>query len=86
VSGDTGLMHLAYGVGTPTVSLFGAGIQEKWAPPGVNHLTINKHVPCSPCTKFGYTPSCPYGVRCLGEVTVEEVRESVLDLLEHSRI
>jgi lipopolysaccharide heptosyltransferase II len=85
VSGDTGLMHLAYGVGTPTVSLFGAGIQEKWAPPGVNHLTINKHVTCSPCTKFGYTPSCPYGVRCLGEISVEEVRESVLDLLSRSR-
>jgi lipopolysaccharide heptosyltransferase II len=86
VSGDTGLMHVAYGVGTPTVSLFGAGIQEKWAPPGVNHRTINKHVPCSPCTKFGYTPSCPYGVRCLGEITVEEVRESALDLLKHSRL
>jgi len=86
VSGDTGLMHVAYGVSTPTVSLFGAGIQEKWAPPGVNHVAINKHVQCSPCTKFGYTPSCPYGVRCLGEITVEEVRQSVLDLLQRSHV
>lgn len=81
VTGDTGLMHVAYGVGTPTVSLFGAGIEEKWAPPGEGHIAINRNMPCSPCTKFGYTPRCPYQVRCLHEITVEEVKESVLELL-----
>ncbi|HML95537.1 MAG TPA: glycosyltransferase family 9 protein [Thermodesulfobacteriota bacterium] len=81
VSGDTGLMHIAYGAGTPTVSLFGAGIEEKWAPRGHRHAVINKRLPCSPCTEFGYTPPCPYGVRCLREISVEEVKESVLDLL-----
>lgn len=86
VTGDTGLMHVAYGVGTPTVSLFGAGIQGKWAPPGDNHIAINKRVPCSPCTKFGYTPRCPYDVRCLSEITVEEVKESVLGLLSRSSL
>ncbi|MEQ9619262.1 MAG: glycosyltransferase family 9 protein [Deltaproteobacteria bacterium] len=86
VTGDTGLMHVAYGVGTPTVSLFGAGIQGKWAPPGDNHIAINKRVPCSPCTKFGYTPPCPYHVRCLSEITVEEVRESVIELLSYSPV
>lgn len=73
ISGDSGLMHIAYGVGTPTVALFGAGIEEKWAPRGKSHVAINKHLTCSPCTKFGYTPSCPYGVKCLSEITVEEV-------------
>jgi ADP-heptose:LPS heptosyltransferase len=80
-TGDTGLMHIAYGVGTPTVSLFGAGIQKKWAPIGENHIAINKNLSCSPCTKFGYTPRCPYGVKCLSEITVEEVKEAVLKLL-----
>lgn len=84
VSGDTGLMHVAYGVGTPTVSLFGAGIQRKWAPAGGDHIAINKNVPCSPCTKFGYTPKCPYDVRCLSGITVEEVKESVVTLLARS--
>lgn len=84
ISGDTGLMHIAYGAGTPTVSLFGAGIQEKWAPRGDDHIVINRNVPCSPCTKFGYTPSCPYGVRCLAEIGVEEVKESALDLLRRT--
>jgi len=81
VSGDTGLMHIAYGAGTPTVSLFGAGIEEKWAPRGSRSVVINKRLSCSPCTEFGYTPPCPYGVRCLREISVDEVKESVLDLL-----
>ncbi len=81
ISGDTGLMHIACGVGTRTLSLFGAGIQNKWAPLGDDHVAINKNEPCSPCTRFGYTPKCPYGVRCLTEISVEEVRESAMQLL-----
>ncbi|HEY7536136.1 MAG TPA: glycosyltransferase family 9 protein [Thermodesulfobacteriota bacterium] len=85
LSGDTGILHLAYGVGTPTVSLFGAGIQKKWAPIGKHHIVINKNLFCSPCTKFGYTPSCPYEVRCLKEITVDEVRDSALGLLSQCK-
>ncbi len=81
VSTDTGLMHIAYGVGTPTVSLFGAGIQKKWAPIGNSNIALNKHLPCSPCTRFGYTPKCPYEVRCLGDISVEEVKGAVLELV-----
>jgi lipopolysaccharide heptosyltransferase II len=81
VSSDTGLMHIAYGVGTPTVSLFGAGIQKKWAPIGNNNIALNKHLACSPCTRFGYTPKCPYDVRCLSDISVEEVKGAVLGLI-----
>ena len=81
VSADTGLMHIAYGVGTPTVSLFGAGIEQKWAPQGRKHIAINKNLSCSPCTKFGYTPKCPYSVKCLKDINVKEVKESVLNVL-----
>lgn len=81
VSSDTGLMHIAYGVGTPTVSLFGAGIQEKWAPIGDRNVVLNKHLPCSPCTRFGYTPKCPYAVRCLSDISVEEVKDAVLEMV-----
>ncbi len=84
ISADTGLMHIAYGVGTPTLSLFGAGIQKKWAPRGDNHIAINRNEPCSPCTRFGYTPKCPYGVRCLTGISVEVVKESAMGLLARS--
>lgn len=77
LTGDTGLLHIAFGLGTPTVSLFGAGIQEKWAPRGESHQVINKNLECSPCTRFGYTPKCPYSIRCLTSITAEEVIDSM---------
>ncbi len=81
ITGDSGLMHVAYGVGTPTVSLFGSGIEKKWAPRGKRHIVINKHLFCSPCTKFGYTPRCPFGIACMRQITVDEVREAALKIL-----
>jgi ADP-heptose:LPS heptosyltransferase len=84
VSGDTGIMHIAYGLGIPTVSLFGPGIEDKWAPRGENHIVINKRLSCSPCTKFGHTPPCPKDAECMKMITVDEVEESVLKLLLQS--
>jgi heptosyltransferase-3 len=34
IANDTGLMHLSYVMGTPTLALFGAGNPKKWAPIG----------------------------------------------------
>ncbi len=82
VSSDTGLMHMAYGKGVRTVSLFGAGNQKKWAPVGEKHIVINKSRFCSPCTSFGYTPKCRYDVRCLRDITVDEVYEACIKLLD----
>ena len=81
ISADSGLMHIACGVGTKTVSLFGAGIQEKWAPQGIASQVLNKNLSCSPCTSFGYTPNCPYNVRCLSEINVDEVFSKVMNSL-----
>lgn len=82
ITADSGLLHLAVGVGTPTVSLFGSGIENKWSPRGKRHRVINKHLPCSPCTRFGYTPGCKLSVRCMSYITVEEVYEMAVKLLE----
>ncbi|MCG6553136.1 MAG: glycosyltransferase family 9 protein [Candidatus Magnetominusculus sp. LBB02] len=80
LSADSGILHIAYACGTKTVSLFGAGRQKKWAPVGNRHRIINKRLPCSPCTKFGYTPPCN-SVKCLTQITVDEVVSEVRDLL-----
>lgn len=82
ITADSGLLHLAVAVGTPTVSLFGSGIEKKWAPRGKRHRVINKHLACSPCTKFGYTPRCKLSVKCMSSITVEEVYEMAVKLLE----
>ena len=82
VSGDSGVLHLAVGLGRPTVSLFGPGIAEKWAPRGERHIVLNRHFPCSPCTRFGYTPPCPINARCLSEISPNEVVHAVDTLLQ----
>lgn len=77
VSGDSGILHIAVGLGRPTVSLFGSGIAAKWAPRGPRHIVLNKHLPCSPCTRFGTTPPCPHDNRCMREITVNEVTKAI---------
>jgi ADP-heptose:LPS heptosyltransferase len=64
------------------LSLFGPGIQKKWAPRGQGHVVINKNLDCSPCTKFGYTPRCKKNAECMKRITVDEVVEKALELLE----
>jgi len=81
VTADSGLMHVAFAVGTPTVSLFGSGIEKKWAPPGKNHIVINKGLDCSPCTRYGYTPRCPRNVECLEAISPEEVLDALDGIL-----
>ena len=84
LSSDTGILHLAYALGRPTLSLFGPGIIEKWAPKSEKHLVITKNLPCSPCTKFGYTPSCPNNLICMKGITVREIKEGISHLLKLS--
>jgi ADP-heptose:LPS heptosyltransferase len=81
LSGDSGVLHIAVGLGVPTVSLFGPGRAKKWAPQGGRHIVINKGFSCSPCTIFGKTHSCLINVQCMREITVDEVVNSIMELL-----
>ncbi|CAN5853584.1 N/A [soil metagenome] len=52
VSNDSGPMHLAAAVGTPTISLWGAGDPAITAPLGRSHELIRRaELPCVPCVK-----------------------------------
>jgi lipopolysaccharide heptosyltransferase II len=86
VSGDSGILHIGVGLGKPTVSLFGPGIAAKWAPRDEQHIVLNKNLSCSPCTRFGNTPTCPHNARCLSEITVDEVVKAVETLLKRLNI
>jgi ADP-heptose:LPS heptosyltransferase len=81
LSGDSGMLHVAVGLGKSTVSLFGAGIAAKWAPKGPCHIVVDHRLSCSPCTRFGYTPRCVKGVQCLQLIGVTEVLMAVNTLL-----
>ncbi len=85
ICADSGLLHLAVGIGIPTLSLFGSGIEKKWAPRGKRNIVLNKHLPCSPCTRFGYTPQCKRGIACLNLISTDEVLKSAYRLLESNR-
>ena len=84
ISTDSGILHLGVLANTPTISLFGSGIAAKWAPRGEKHKVINKHLECSPCTKFGTTPPCPNKKACMLQITPEDIINNVNHLkLDH---
>jgi lipopolysaccharide heptosyltransferase II len=82
ITGDSGIMHIGYGLGKKIVALFGPGRAKKWAPRGPNCVVINKHLTCSPCTTFGYTPRCRINAECMKKITVEEVFAASMTLLQ----
>jgi len=81
VTGDSGVLHIAAELKVPTVSLFGPGIEKKWAPRDARHLVLNKQLDCSPCTRFGSTPKCRIGARCLALITVADVVNAIRRIL-----
>jgi len=86
VTADSGLMHIAYGLGTRIVALFGPSNLKKWAPKGDRSITINNNVQCSPCSKFGYTPKCKINVLCMSAISIAEVFEASMSLLGNSKL
>jgi ADP-heptose:LPS heptosyltransferase len=53
ICNDTGPMHLAAAVGTPTVSVFGPTDPRRKAPRGDNHLWVWRPVECTRAEVYG---------------------------------
>jgi predicted lipopolysaccharide heptosyltransferase III len=79
ITADTGTLHIAAAVGTPTISLFGPSSSLIWAPRGETHHVIRKEWACVPCRKKGCQGSG--SSRCLDELTVQEVKDVIIDRL-----
>jgi len=82
VSGDSGIMHIASALGIRVLALFGPSNSTKWAPWLERSAIISHQISCSPCSRFGYTPMCKYDLTCMKRITVNEVVEQALSLLE----
>ncbi len=78
LTNDTGPMHIASAVGTPTVALFGPGNHIKFQPLGELHTLIRYDVPCSPCKQF--TDKCKNNI-CMKQITVDEVWDAIKNIL-----
>jgi len=76
---DSGAVHIAAAVGTPTVSVFGPSNYQEWAPRGEKHKVVLGKGDCVPCGKKGCNHS-GYS-RCLVELspyTIVGVVEEIL--------
>jgi ADP-heptose:LPS heptosyltransferase len=69
ISGDTGPLHFAAGLGVPTVSLFGASSVTLWGPLGPKHQILQG----SPCRCGGNTGVCLAPQHCMAAISPDEV-------------
>lgn len=73
---DSGPMHIAAAVGTPTVALFGPTDPVRHRPYGVGHTVVEKSVSCRPCYKRTcHRRDTPH--LCMQEIRADEVVKAV---------
>ncbi len=79
LSGDTGVMHMATGVNTPVIALFGPTVRAfGFFPYSRKAVVLERDLDCRPCTAWG-TERCPLGHhRCLRDIPAAEVEEVVM--------
>ena len=80
ISNDSGLLHVAAALGTPTVGIFGPTSPWHWAPLNPLAATVEtaSTLECRPCHK----PTCRYGHhRCMREIPPERVVAAALAAL-----
>ena len=82
VSGDTGPLHIATAVGTPTVSLFGPTDPDRNGPYSAKDVVVSRFDGCG----CHYDRRCHEATWCLGEVTVAEVCAAVQRRLQVSHV
>jgi len=78
VTNDSGLMHVAAGLETPTISIFGSTDHIATGPFSDKAIVIRKEMACSPCLQS----ECPRKhLRCLEEISSQEVYAEVAKVL-----
>jgi len=82
ITNDNGFMHLAEAMGVPILAIFGPSDYRKWGPYGRKNVIISKNFPCSPCNILGSMPKCKNGLKCMKEISVEEVLLGMEKLLK----
>ncbi|MGO9379845.1 MAG: lipopolysaccharide heptosyltransferase II [Dissulfurispiraceae bacterium] len=76
ITNDSGPMHIAAACGIPVVALFGPTNPNRTGPYGRNNVIIRSAVQCAPC----YKKRCK-DLRCMKEISVEQVYEAVREIL-----
>ena len=71
ISGDTGPLHFAAGLGVPTISLYGPSSPGRWAPIGPRHQTLAG----ASCSCSGHSAVCQGRIHCMTAISPEQVWE-----------
>lgn len=91
LSGDTGLMHMAAAVGTPTVSIFGPTSAMRRAPTHNGGIAVCPTTNCHPCFRGAWTscdcirsipPACVIAAvdQCLTKIIATKSNRRAMDL------
>jgi len=77
ISGDTGPLHFAAGLGVPTISLFGPTSPARWAPVGKRHQILTGGV----CGCDGNSAVCTAARHCLAEISPPKVLDALANVM-----
>jgi heptosyltransferase-1 len=80
VGGDTGPVHIAAAVGTPTVSLYRVTDAARNGPRGTRHIRLQVPLDCSPCLR----KQCERDTECASGITLPRVLVAINALLENN--
>ncbi len=80
ISGDTGPLHFAAGLGIPTLSLFAATDACRWAPLGAQHRCLTG----GGCHCSGHAHVCIHATPCMRTLKVESAWDALQRLLQTS--
>jgi heptosyltransferase I len=82
VGGDTGPVHLAAAVGTPTVSFYRATDARRNGPLGDQHVLIQSPLNCRSCLR----KECDRDHECRGSITPEAIMKGIEGLFAEKQI
>lgn len=79
ISGDTGPLHFAAGLGVPTIALFAATDPLRWAPLGGRHRCVS----AVGCVCSGHAHVCTHSAPCIASLSVDAVWQNLTACLNH---
>lgn len=82
VGGDTGIVHLAAAVGTPTVSYYRSSDGLRSGPRGSRHAVLQAPMPCARCFKT----RCDKDRECRESITARMLAAAVTDVMNRNGV
>lgn len=83
VTNDSGLMHVAAGLNTPSIAIFGSTDHIATGPYSDTSIILRRQIECSPCLQS----HCPKGhLRCLESISPQDVYEDLARMLSKNLI